>query len=210
MNYIYLRSKSDRYSLAQQEKHIKDYMQRHGYEIGGVQIEVSPESKKLEEREEFRSFLHSLAKGDRLFVYDLRALSKRIGELVQILNCIYNHGITLVVTKYGVKIDEQTPASVLVSLLHQQREENRQAPAHSGRPKGSISKSKYDKYRERIIQMLKEGNSVTTIAKTLGVSRSSIRDYITSRELRQIARGGVEESHPVQLPKTECKINHKG
>ncbi len=210
MNYIYLRSRSDRYSLAQQEKQIKDYMQRHGYEVGGVEIEVSPDSRSLEEREEFRSFLHSLSKGDQIFVYDLRTLSKRIGELIQILNCIYNHGITLVITKYGVKIDRLTPAPVLVSLLHQQREENRQVPIRSGRPRGSISKSKYDRYRERIIQMLKEGSSVSMIAKKLGASRSSVRDYITSRQLREIARGGVEESYPEEIPRTECKINQKG
>jgi len=209
MNYIYLRSKSDRYSLAVQEKNIKDYMSLGGYEVADVEVEVTPASKPLDERREFKDFLHSLRKGDRIFVYDLRALSSRIGELVQILNCIFNHDLELVVTKYGVTIDKETPAHIVISLLNQQRQENRQEAPHTGRPKGSISRSKYDQYREQIIDLIKEGKSVSEIAKILDVSRSSIRDYIASRELKKVALG--KSSFEVEeLPQTECKINHKG
>ncbi len=209
MNHIYLRSKSDRYTLAVQEKNIKDYMSLNGYDAGGVEVEVAPATKHLDERTEFKEFLHSLNKGDRIFVYDLRALSSRIGELVQILNCIFNHDLELVVTKYGVKIDKETPAHIVISLLNQQREENRQEAPHTGRPKGSISKSKYDKYRERIIELIKEGKSVSEIAKILDVSRSSIRDYIASRELKKVALG-KSSLEVEELPQTECKINQKG
>ncbi len=180
-----------------------------GYEVGDVEVEVTPATKPLEERQEFRDFLHSLQKGDRIFVYDLRALSSRIGELVQILNCIFNHELELIITKYGIKIEKNSPAHIVISLLNQQREENKRSSPHTGRPKGSISKSKYDKYRETIIQMIKEGKSVSEIAKHLGVSRSSIRDYIASRELKKVALG--KSSFEVEeLPKTECKINQKG
>ncbi len=205
MNYIYLRSKSERYSVAEQEKSIKDFMYAEGYAVGPVEIEVSPPSRPLEERKEFRDFIHSLKRGDRIFIYDLRALSKRVGELVQILNCIYNHQIELVITKYGIQIDQNTPASTILALLHQQREENRSAPPRTGRPKGSISRSKYDKYREKIIQMLREDKSVSQIAKSLGVSRSSIRDYIASRELLNIVRDSTK-SEPQEMPKIACKI----
>ncbi len=209
MNYIFLRSKSDRYSLATQEKSIKDYMHANGFKIEEVEIEISALSKNLEDRVEFRKFLHSLQEGDRLFIYDLRALSWRIGELIQILNCIFNHKIELIVTKYGLKITKDTPSHITIALINQQREVNRSSKAHTGRPKGSISKSKYDKYRETIIQMIKEGKSVTQIAKKLNISRSSLRDYIISRELKEIA-GGKSKVNILELPKIECKINNKG
>jgi len=209
MNYIYMRSKSDRYSLATQEKSIKDYMALNGYESGEVEIEVSPMSKPLDERTEFRQFMHSLKEGDRVFVYDLRALSHRIGELVQIFNCIFKNNIELIVTKYGTKIDANTPSYVTISLLYAQREENKQQHTQTGRPKGSISRSKYDIYRDQIIAMIKEGKSVTQIAKALGVSRSSIRDYIASRELKKIARGEGEKVRILELPTNECKIKQK-
>ncbi|NPA82680.1 MAG: recombinase family protein [Epsilonproteobacteria bacterium] len=210
MNYIYLRSKSDRFSLALQEKNIKDYMALNGYEINSVEIEVSSLNRTLDERVEFKAFMHSLEAGDRIFVYDLRALSQRIGELIQIFNCIFEHKIELIVTRYGVRINKETPSHVVVSLLNQQREENKNEVSHTGRPKGSISKSKYDVYREKIIQMIKEGKNVSEIAKALNVNRSSIRDYINSRELKKIALGGVENVKVLKLPENECKIKQKG
>ena len=209
MNYIYLRSKSDRYSLAVQEKDVKDFMHLNGYEIGAIEIEVSPLNKPLDERVEFKTFIHMLKRGDRIFVYDLRALSQRVGELIQILNCIFNHEIELVITKYGAIINKNTPSYVVISLLNQQREENKNQEIHTGRPKGSISKSKYDIYREKIIRLIKEGKNVSEIAKELGVNRSSIRDYINSRELKKIALGDMK-IEILDLPKNECKINQKG
>ncbi len=206
MNYIYLRSKTDRYSLALQEKSIKDYMVINGYEIGEVEVEVSPANKLLDDRQEFRQFLHSLESGDRIFIYDLSTLSQRIGELIQILNCIFKNEIELIVTKYGVKIDKNTPAHTVIALLYQQRQENKNKAVKTGRPKGSISRSKYDKYREEIIKMIKEGKNVSAIAKALGASRSSIRDYINSRELKKIALGEGEVKI-LELPKTQCQIN---
>ncbi len=209
MNYIYLRSKSDRYSLAVQEKDVKNFMHLNGYEIGAIEIEVSPLNKPLDERVEFKTFIHMLKRGDRIFVYDLRALSQRVGELIQILNCIFNHEIELVITKYGAIINKNTPSYVVISLLNQQREENKNQEIHTGRPKGSISKSKYDIYREKIIRLIKEGKNVSEIAKELGVNRSSIRDYINSRELKKIALGDMK-IEILDLPKNECKINQKG
>ncbi len=209
MNYIYLRSKSDRYSLATQEESIKTYMHRYGFSIDGIEIEISPLGKSLDEREEFRDFIHSLKPQDRLFVYDLRALSHKVGEVVAILNCIFNHELTLYVCKYGEKIDKNTPAYVPVSLLNELRRENRSEPASIGRPKGSISRSKYDKYRPDIIRMLQEGKNVSEIAKTLSVSRSSIRDYILSRDLKTIALGGEKKLELFSLPTQQCNIDQK-
>ncbi len=208
MNYIYLRSKIDRYSLAMQEHSIKEYMMLNGYEIGPLHVEISPTSKKIEEREELRTFIHSLKSKDRLFVYDLRVISQRVGEVIQFLGCVFNHDLELIVARYGVKITKDTPASVVISLLGRLREENKGNLSHTGRPKGSISKSKYDKYKTQIIELLKEGKNVSEIAKILNVSRSSIRDYITSRELEKIALG--EKAKQYEIPKSTCKINHKG
>ena len=207
MNYIFLRS--ERYSLATQEKSIKDYMQANDFAIEEVEVEVSSVTKSLDERVEFKKFIHSLQEGDKLFIYDLWVLAQRIGELIQILNCIFNRKIELIITKYGLKITKETPSHITIALLNQQREANKSTKAHTGRPKGSISKSKFDKYREVIIQMIKEGKSVTEIAKKLNASRSSIRDYIVSRELKEIASGS-SKVNILDLPKTECKINNKG
>ena len=58
-----------------------------------------------------------------------------------------------------------------------------------GRPRGSKSSSKFDIYLEKIIQLLKDKKSVSEIARILDVSRSSLKDYIESRELKEVVSG---------------------
>jgi response regulator of citrate/malate metabolism len=65
-----------------------------------------------------------------------------------------------------------------------------------GRPKGSKSSSKFDVYINEIISFIKEKKSVSEMARTLGVSRSSLKDYIESRELKQVALGSLLPKEP--------------
>jgi len=206
VHIVYLRSSEDGPALALQENAIKDYMYVHGIEPDRTHVDTASLGALLDERTEFRHFIHSLDRGDTIYVYDLSVISHRIGELVQFCNCLFEHGLRLVVVRYAITIDETTPAKTLVQLLHSIQEENRRN-GKMGRPKGSISKSKYDRYRDRIVQMIKEGKSVSEIAKELGVSRSSIRDYIVSRNLKRVAQG----SGPLvqQLPKRSCQIDER-
>jgi transposase-like protein len=60
-----------------------------------------------------------------------------------------------------------------------------------GRPKGSKSSSKFDVYINEVLQYIREGKSVSEMARILGVSRSSLKDYIESRELKQVAFGSL-------------------
>jgi len=49
-----------------------------------------------------------------------------------------------------------------------------------------MSKSKFDTYRTETIQYLEAGDSVSKIARTLNVSRTSLKDYINSRGLKDL------------------------
>jgi response regulator of citrate/malate metabolism len=60
-----------------------------------------------------------------------------------------------------------------------------------GRPRGSKSNSKFDRYINDIIAYIKEKKSVSEMARALKVSRSSLKDYIESRELKQVAFGSL-------------------
>ncbi|MRJ02294.1 MAG: recombinase family protein [Epsilonproteobacteria bacterium] len=206
MNVVYLRSSEEIPSLAVQEHTIKDYAALHREELSKIEIDRTPIGLGLDERGDFKEFIHSLQEGDTIFVYDLGVISQRMGELVQFLNCLLEHRLRLVVTKYGVVLDKETPMEILIPLLNTLREEHRRK-GKMGRPKGSISRSKYDRYRERIIEMIKEGRSVSEIAKELGVSRSSLRDYIVSRRLKVVALG--KEPLVEELPKESCQIDER-
>ena len=60
----------------------------------------------------------------------------------------------------------------------------------------SRSSSKFDKYQTRIISALKEEMNVSAIARELGVSRSSLKDYIESRGIREMIEGSWVEISP--------------
>lgn len=206
MNVIYLRSSEDIWPLALQENTIKDLLQVKGIEADKIEVDMTPMSALLDERKGFKSFIHSLKPGDTIYVYDLAVLSRRVGELVQFFNCLFEHDLRLVIAKYDMAIDKESRAVDVIRILNTLREENRK-DGKMGRPKGSISRSKYDKYRDKIVEMIKEGRSVSEMAKILGVSRTSLRDYIVSRNLKEVALGAKVAQ---ELPKTECNINVKG
>jgi len=210
LNYIYLRVKSGRYSVALQEKSIEEFAGKYEVCIDKKEIEISPDTKSLEEREEFTDFLRSLEKADSLFIYDLSILSHKVGEIVKILNCLFNREIELYISKYSLKVDVNSPSKVVISLLNDIREVNiKMKKSSKGRPKGSISKSKYDKFRDKIIKMLKEGKNVSEISKILNISRSSLRDYIASRNLKDLVSKNEsvnKEINIFEFQKVECKI----
>ena len=210
MTYTYLRVKSSRYSIALQEKSIEEFAQKCEICIDKKEIEISPDAKGLEDREEFIDFLHSLKKGDSLFIYDLSVLSVKVGEIIKVVNCLFNREIELYISKYLLHLDINSPAKVIVSLLNDIREVNiKMKKSTKGRPKGSISKSKYDKFRDQIIKMLKEGKNVSEISKILNISRSSLRDYIVSRNIKELIYKSDSENNKINIfefQKTECKI----
>jgi DNA-binding CsgD family transcriptional regulator len=78
-------------------------------------------------------------------------------------------------------------------LLNDLREAQKARSNQIGRPKGSRSSSKFDIYQAQIISLLREGMNVSAIARELGVSRSSLKDYIESRGIRELVEGSWME-----------------
>ena len=71
-------------------------------------------------------------------------------------------------------------------LLAMLREEAQERNKTIGRPKGSKSHSKFDIYHSQIVKSLSEGMSVSALARDLEVSRSSLKDYIESRNIKDL------------------------
>lgn len=209
MNYAYFRSLNSLYPLAVQENSVDSFVLKNGLKIDKREIEISSFQNSLEERSEFREFIHSLKDRDNLFIYDLSILSDKVDEIVKVLNCIFKREIDIFISRFNIKINNSTKSKIVISLLNEVREDLKNIQKRKmGRPKGSLSKSKYDRYRENIIKLLKEGRSVNEISKMLNINRSSLRDYIASRNLKELA--SIEkrnsESLTIILPEKECKI----
>ena len=92
----------------------------------------------------------------------------------------------------SIIISNQSSVMLVLGLIDQLRQVMQgESKRVIERPKGSKSSSKFDIYINEIIDFIKEKKSVSEMARLLKVSRSSLKDYIESRELKQVANGSL-------------------
>lgn len=149
-------------------------------------MEYSTASHTIEDREKFESFIHSLEEGDCIVTQNLWVLSNNMDEIVKIINCLLTHKVDLHIAESNTLLRRETSVTEIFPLLNLLNEKKREKKNQIGRPKGSRSSSKFDPYQSQIIALLREKMSVSAIARELSVSRSSLKDYIESRELRRL------------------------
>jgi DNA invertase Pin-like site-specific DNA recombinase len=207
MVYGYIRQLHGLSSLSDQQRDILSFSLANDIQIDKEVVEYSNRPLKIEERKEFEEFLHSLRKGDTIVVSTLSVLSQRAEELIKLINCALSKEVTLYVVNPKRVIDKATKILDLFPLLNDLREAEVSKSTQIGRPKGSRSSSKFDKFKAQIMDRLKEGMSVSAIARELEVSRSSLKDYIESRNLRELVEGSwVEVNLPDGMKESEDRV----
>jgi DNA invertase Pin-like site-specific DNA recombinase len=199
MTYAYLRQIPGAKNLTIQQKEVIGFALSRGIEIDREIVEHSSRNRPIEERKQFEEFMHSMNEGDTLIVDEIWTLSSHTDELIKILSCMISRNIRLLVANQGVAVNKETPVGQLLPLLNISGEKRQVRQSGVGRPKGSKSRSKFDAMQPVILEKLKEGESVSAIARDLGVSRSSLKDYIESRSLRELIDNTfVEIGKPLQ------------
>ena len=193
MTIVLLKNRSDAINTTVQQKQILKYAHHHNLKITTTEIENSPAHALLEERKEFKGFLRSLEKEDHLLIHDLSTFSSNVEELVKVFECLLTRSITVHLAESGITINTEAKPLLLLELLSKQHEINQHLEKEKaqGRPKGRMSKSKFDMYRPRVIELLENRTSVSEIAKILNVSRTSLKDYINSRGLKDLVKAKV-------------------
>jgi len=188
MNIALLKSKTDKVNITTQQESIIRWARLNAVRLDTTEIEGSDNSTILEARSEFKGFLRSLNLNDTILIYDLWVFSNDMGELTKVLECLLKRDINIHICSLNVTIDKNTTPLELMSILAQYREKNllEKVEKSQGRPKGRMSKSKFDSSRAEIINQLSLGDSVSKISRTLGVSRTSLKDYINSRGLKEL------------------------
>lgn len=190
MAVILLKNISENVNILEQQNSILAYAAKNRIPIERTEIETSDTSKVLEERTELKGFLRSLNHNMSVIIYDFWVISSDVGELVKIIKCFMERNITLHVYNKKEIIDVDMLPLTILTILAKERE-NKKEPKESlkrGRPVGRMSQSKFDQYRSQIISLLEEKTSVSKIAQVLGVSRTSLKDYINSRNLKTLAQ----------------------
>ncbi len=188
MNIVLLKAKDLKTDVIQQQKHIFRYANQNSLDIDSTEIDNSGKNEKLESRNELKGFLRSLDYNDTVLIYSLSTFSSNLEEQIKIFNCLFERSIEVYITNINSKITKDTKALDLLSLFLKESNSffNIKKTTVQGRPKGRMSKSKFDVYRLEIIGYLEKKYSVLEISRILNVSRSSLKDYINSRGLKDL------------------------
>jgi DNA invertase Pin-like site-specific DNA recombinase len=198
MNYAYLRQMPDNSNMSEQQRNILSFSLAQNLQIDKEVIEYSSKNHPIEERKKFEEFMHSLEEGSSLIIDTLSILSDRAEELIKIINCMLSRKIDLYIANSKTLLNKKTTVVEIFPLLNDLREAQKAKSNQIGRPKGSRSSSKFDAYQPQIISLLKESMNVSAIARELGVSRSSLKDYIESRGIRELVEGSWMEVNQPQ------------
>ncbi|MEA1953553.1 MAG: recombinase family protein [Campylobacterota bacterium] len=200
MTYAYLRQMQDSNNMSEQQRNILSFSLTQNIDIDKEVIEYSSKNHLIEERKKFEEFMHSLEEGSTLVIDTLSVLSDRIEELIKIINCILSCSINLYIASSKTILNKNTTVVEIFPLLNDLREAQKAKSNQIGRPKGSRSSSKFDIYQSQIISLLKEEWNVSAIARELNVSRSSLKDYIESRGIRELVEGSwMEINQPKEM-----------
>ncbi len=196
MTYVYLRQLLGKRNIAAQQSSILSFSLTQGLNIDKEVIEYSNQNRSIEERDQFENFVHGLKDGDVIVVDELCMLSQKVDEVIKIIHCMLGRGVLLYSASSKSVITIDSTIGEIFPLLNSLREKQKNRQNQIGRPVGSRSKSKFDKYQSRIITYLKDGMSVSAIARELLVSRSSLKDYIHSRGIKEMIDGAWVEILP--------------
>jgi DNA invertase Pin-like site-specific DNA recombinase len=193
MIYAYIRQVPGFPHLAEQQRDILSFSLKEDLTIDKEVVEYATKNLLVDEREEFEEFLQSMQDGSAVIVSSLFILSDRAEELIKVINCMLSHNVTLWIVDSDMKMNKETSMVDIFPLLNELRQEEKEKTNQIGRPKGSKSSSKFDVYRGEIISLLSEGESVSAIARELKVSRSSLKDYIESRGIKELVEGAWKQ-----------------
>ena len=179
-----------------QLQQINSYAISHGLVIDDEFIDQTSQNRRLSERTSVTKYFQSKSDAT-LLVYDVWVLSTNMEDLVQMFSCLLKHRFNVHFIRQSVVISQQSSVMLVLGLIDQLRHTLQgESKRVIGRPKGSKSNSKFDVYINEIISYIKEKKSVSEMARILNVSRSSLKDYIESRELKQVAYGSLLPEAP--------------
>lgn len=201
MVYAYMRQVPGFPHLTTQQSDILSFSVKHALKIDKEVVEYATKNLLLDERKDFEQFLKTMKEGNTVIVSSLFVLSDKVEELIKVINCMLSHNVDLWVVDSNMVMNKETNMVEIFPLLNELRQEEKEKTNSIGRPKGSKSSSKFDVYQREIIAHLTEGMSVSAIARELNVSRSSLKDYIESRGIKELIEGSWIEMNRATVTK---------
>ncbi len=199
----YLRVSTDAQDLNAQKLAILDFARKENIHVDGF-IETTVSSRRDRQREELRSLVAGLTRGDRLVVSELSRLGRSLGQVIAVIDDLVKRKIRFIAIKEAIRFDGKQSlqskvmttlfalfAEVERDLISERTKEGLAAAKASGkqlgRPKGSLGRSKLEGREHEIELLLSKGVSKASIAKITDVSRSNLLHFIRTRQLESHA-----------------------
>ncbi len=195
MYYGYIRVSSEKQTVENQRFEITEFCKQRNIVIGNW-IEETISGTQTYKRRKLGKLLRKMQKGDVIICSELSRLGRNLFMIMEILNICMSRECRLWTIKDGYRLGDDISAKVLAfafglsaeierNLISQRTREalarKRAEGVVLGRPQGhqtALHLMVAHRYRARIIEFRKEGTSLYSMSKQLGISRSSLRRYI--------------------------------
>jgi putative DNA-invertase from lambdoid prophage Rac len=180
---------------------IAKYLHQNNLQLhNNVEIEVNVP----EDEEKITTLLTDCKRGCTILVYDLNVFGRTISSILDMLRNLLNGGVRIVSINQNLDLESKDDMLTkmilgviamtislekdLMSLRTKEALTAKKLDGMSlGKPKGTIQKSKFDKKRDKIEELLAVGLSVRKIAKLLGYNNHiGLNNYVKKRNIREI------------------------
>lgn len=197
----YIRTSTDKQDLNNQKLEILEWARKKDLKIDEF-VEITMSSRKTSKERRIDEIVQTLVETDTLIVTELSRLGRSTAEVITLINALVARSIRVLILKQNLDINTHDMNSKIIitlfslfaelerDLISLRTKESLAAKKRQGiklgKPKGVIQKSKFDRDRERIEELLKLGLSVRKIAKLLEYpNHLALNTYINKRKLRE-------------------------
>ncbi len=197
-SFIRVNKNNEQYT-SDQKKAVDSYIKQNNMSIyQAIEIEINtPENEK-----NILDFLKNCQTSSTLLVYDLNVFGRTIETILEIVKFLLSNKIRILVIKQNLElVDDKDMLTQMIlgvitmtvglekELMSLRTKEALIAKKLKGeilgKPKGTIQKSKFDKQRDKIEELLSVGLSVRKIAKLLGYNNHiGLNNYVKKRNIR--------------------------
>jgi DNA invertase Pin-like site-specific DNA recombinase len=203
MTYGYLRVSTDKQDENNQRVGVEEKARKMCVAIDEYVVDSGVSGTKEPEKRKLGALLEKLKPGDTIIASELSRLGRSLYMIMRILEYCMKHEVKVVTVKDNYELGDDVQSKVLAfafalaaeierdlisSRTKEAIDKKRKEGLMFGRPRGARTGCKKLKpFHDKIVGLLKDGLSYSTIAKQVGAHRNTLKGYC--------AENGLEELH---------------
>lgn len=195
--YAYIRVSTEVQCHASQKHEIKCWCERNGIEVDKWISESVSGTIEVEKRQ-LGKIIRSMKSGDLLICTELSRLGRNMLMIMEILNRCSQKGVAIRTIKDNFTLSDSINSKIIAfafalaaeierNLISQRTKEalavKKLQGVRLGRPSGSSKKKRsFIEDYDNAAFLIRQGNSLTQVAKMYGIHRNTLRKYLVEAE----------------------------